>query len=156
MSTTTAPQTEIRFYHLERQILEQVLPALLLKALDQGRRVVVKTRDEKEAERLSEHLWVFQPDVFLPHGTKKDGFAESQPVWITAQDENPNSANVLILAQGAESDCVESFALCCTMLDGRDPDQVAQGRERWKQYKERGFSLTYWQQGEKAWEKKGE
>jgi DNA polymerase III subunit chi len=146
--------TEIRFYHMERQDLEQVLPSILLKALENGHRVLVKTRDEKEAERLNEHLWVFQPDIFLPHGTRKDGRPEQQPVWLTPEDENPGNADVLILTQGTESASVESYKLCCELLDGRDENEIARGRERWKKYKDSGHALTYWQQGTKSWEKK--
>src|SRR5690554_4235158 len=106
--------TEIRFYHLERSNLGQALPAILTKALEQGRRVVVKTPD---AEKLSEHLWVFRPDAFIPHGTHKDDFAADQPVYLTPSDENPNGANVLVLAHGAQSGILEKFDLCCEIFD---------------------------------------
>ncbi len=148
--------TEVRFYHMERQGLEQVLPGLLMKALENGHRIIVKLRDEKEAERLSEHLWIFRPDIFLPHGTKKDGHAAHQPVWITSEDGNPNGADLLILAQGAQTPSLEGFKLCCEMLDGKNEDETSSARARWKIYKESGLSLTYWQQGEKSWEKKNE
>lgn len=147
-------ETEIRFYHLERQSLEQVLPGLLSKALDTGRRVFIKTRDEKEAERLNEYLWTFQPDIFLPHGTKKDGFENRQPVFLGSSNDNPNSADVLILTQGASAENLGDFKLCCDMLDGRDPAQISEARTRWKAYKDSGYALTYWQQGDKGWEKK--
>ncbi|MCC7305299.1 MAG: DNA polymerase III subunit chi [Alphaproteobacteria bacterium] len=146
--------TEIRFYHLERQNLEQVLPSLLTRALESGRRVVVKTADDKEAERLAEYLWVHDPGSFIPHGTKKDGSKDRQPVWLTSSDENPNGAEVLILTQGAETAMQKEFSLCCEMLDGKNAQAVADARTRWKNYKEEGFDLTYWQQGAKGWEKK--
>lgn len=146
--------TEIRFYHLERQSLDQVLPALLSKAVEGGHKILVKTADEQEAERLNNHLWSFRPDSFLPHGTEKDGFKEDQPIFLSAQDDNPNGADVLILTQGTASDTLDQFSLCCEMLDGRDEQAVKEARERWKTYKEKGFAVTYWQQGEKGWEKK--
>ncbi len=148
---------DIRFYHLQRQSEEQVLPVLLAKALEGGHRVVVKTSDDKESERLNEHLWTYRPDSFLPHGSKKDGTPELQPVWITADEENPNSADVLILTQTAETEMTGGFALCCEMLDGRNDDAVKAARTRWKAYKESGHSVTYWQQSERgAWEEKGQ
>lgn len=146
--------TEIRFYHMERQNLEQVLPALLIKALGNSHRILIKTSDEKEAERLNEHLWTFEADVFLPHGSQKDGKPDQQPIWLTASNENLNNADVLILTQGTTSNEVSSYKLCCEMLDGRNQTQITEGRSRWKQYKDDGHSLTYWQQGEKGWEKK--
>lgn len=146
--------TEIRFYHLERQNIDQALPGLLNKALEQGRRVVVKAANDSEIARLNDHLWTYDPDSFLPHGTKREGFAKDQPVWLTTQDENPNGADVLILTQGTETANHAAFTLCCEMLDGRDETAVAAARTRWKTYKDQGFAITYWQQGEKGWEKK--
>lgn len=146
--------TEIRFYHLEHQNLDQILPSLVTKALEQGKRVVIKTADEKEVERLNDHLWTSHPDSFLPHGSKKDGFETDQPVWLTTSDENPNEASVLILTQGAETTMHSAYSLCCEMLDGRDAEAVTQARTRWQIYKEAGHTVTYWQQGDKGWEKK--
>lgn len=146
--------TDIRFYHLERQSLEQALPALLAKALEQARRVVVKAPDEADIEALDTQLWTYDPASFLPHGSARDGEAARQPVWLTTEDENPNNANVLILVRGAQSAMLADFSLCCEMLDGRDESAVAQARARWKTYSEAGHSVTYWQQGEKGWEKK--
>jgi DNA polymerase-3 subunit chi len=146
--------TEVRFYHLERTGLEQVLPGLLMKALENGHRILVKTASDKEAERLSEFLWVYNPDSFIPHGAGKDPHQDKQPVWLTANDDNPNNADVLILTNGAQSDAHANFKLCCEMLDGRDSEAVAAARARWKTYKDQGFTVTYWQQGEKGWEKK--
>lgn len=146
--------TEVRFYHMERQSLEQILPGLLSKALENGHKILVKTNDEAEAERLAEHLWIYNANVFLPHGTKKDGHAALQPVYLTSSNDNPNGADVLILTNGTSADDIGNFKLCCELLDGRDETQVAMARTHWKSYKDSGHALTYWQQGEKSWEKK--
>ncbi|MCB9987925.1 MAG: DNA polymerase III subunit chi [Rhodospirillales bacterium] len=147
--------TEIRFYHLTVKALDQVLPEILTKALSTGRRAVVKTVDERQAETLNAHLWTWRPDAFLPHGSAKDGFAADQPVWITTIDENPNKSDILILAGGVVSDQVGAFDLCCEMLDGNDAAAVKAARVRWKDYKEAGYGLTYWQQTDTGgWEKK--
>lgn len=146
--------SEIRFYHMERQNLDQVLPALLTKALQNGHRILVKTRDAGEAERLNNHLWTFDPDSFLPHGSEKDGAPAAQPIWLTPGNDNPNGADLLILTPGTESENLGDFKLICTLLDGRNPADVEAGRKSWSAYKEAGHDLTYWQQGAKGWEKK--
>lgn len=147
--------SEIRFYHLERQTLDQILPSLLGKALQGGHRIVVKTPHEAETERLNQHLWTYDPASFLPHGTAKEGSPEEHPVWLTHKEENPNGADVLILVQGAQSALLEGFSLICDLLDGRSPEAVAEGRARWKEYKAAGYDITYWQQSSQGgWEKK--
>jgi len=146
--------TEIRFYHLQTQPMEQALPQILAKALSGGHRILVRTASERDTERLNEHLWTYRPESFLPHGSAKDGFAEDQPVFLTALDENPNKAGVLVLTGGASAD-VSGFTLCCELFDGRDEAAVKTAREKWKIYKDSGHDLTYWQQNEKGgWDKK--
>jgi DNA polymerase-3 subunit chi len=147
--------TEIRFYHLTRQTQEQALPLLLGKAYDGGRRVVLKLQNAQEIKRMNEHLWTFDPNSFLPHGSKADGNADMQPIWLTDMDENPNEAQVLILGHGASAQNHKDFDLCCELLDGQDEHAVKGARQRWKSYKEQGFEVTYWQQNDRGgWQQK--
>ncbi len=146
--------TEIRFYHLERQTLEQALPALVSKAYENGRRIVIRAANDKDAARLNDHLWSYDPNSFLPHGAAKDGRAEQQPIWITAADENPNGADVLILTQGTQTEILDQFSLCCEVFDGRDQGAVTQARTHWKAHQDGDHEMTYWQQSESGWTKK--
>lgn len=147
--------TEVRFYHLQRQSQEQVLPVLLSKAMERGHKIVVKLLDDQAVAAMNEHLWTFNPNSFLPHGSEKDGNAELQPIWLTSEEENPNDADVLIVGAGAESAMQGDFTLCCEMLNGHDDQAVQAARARWKSYKEKEFDVTYWQQSERgAWEQK--
>jgi DNA polymerase-3 subunit chi len=110
---------------------------------------------EERVEALTQHLWSYKEFSFLPHGSARDGDAEHQPVWLTTEDENPNSATVLILTDNAASSRLEAFTLVCEMFDGNDYEAVAAARGRWKTYKAAGHELTYWQQTDRGgWEKK--
>lgn len=146
--------TEIRFYHLEHQTLEEALPPLLSKALEKGNRITVKAPHNNAVEALNKHLWTWNPGSFLPHGASKDGRAADQPIWLTDQDENPNNADVLILIDGAESAIQDQFELCCEVFNGNHPESLQNARSRWKVYKDGPYTLTYWQQGPRGWEKK--
>ena len=132
----TVIMTEIRFYHMQTQTLDEVLPRLLLKAYGMDKPIIVRTGNDQEAERLNKHLWTFHPQHFLPHGSKKNGNADLQPIWLTAKEENPNDAKILFLTAGASWDELEQFDLVCELLDGFDNDAVKAGRQRWKIYKE--------------------
>lgn len=150
--------SEIRFYHLLSRTQDQALPALVSKAYEQGKRILIKMPDARAVALLDKLLWTFNPNSFLPHGsakTSKDEDIALQPIWITDKDENPNKAEILIVTHGASSDIVGDFSLCCEMFDGHDEQAVASARERWTVYKEQGFDLTYWQQDEHGgWAKK--
>ncbi|MEX2450817.1 MAG: DNA polymerase III subunit chi [Rhodospirillales bacterium] len=147
--------TEISFYHLQRSSLEQALPRLLEKTLEGGKRAVVMMGSTERVETLNNVLWTYQKDSWLPHGSAKDGNAEDQPVWLTAEDENPNGASFLFLTDGARSGQVASFERCFELFDGNDEGAVLSARERWKLYQEAGHAVTYWSQNERGgWEKK--
>jgi len=146
--------TEVRFYHLLKTPQDVALPQIALKAWQAGGRVVVKCADDAQAALLNDALWNFRGDSFLPHGTRDDGNAELQPVWLTANDDNPNGARTLLVATGCTSDQLGAYDLCCLFLDGHNEAEIAEARVRWKGYKEAGHTVSYWQQGEQGWEKK--
>lgn len=142
---------EIRFYHLTRKTLEQVLPELLEKTLARGWRAVVMAGSNERVEALTQHLWTYNPNGFLPHGNAKDGYGEVQPVWLTAEDERPNEAAVLFLTDGARSDRLGEYERICEVFDGTNEGSLAEARRRWSAYKASGHELSYWQQGDRGW-----
>ncbi|HYD97946.1 MAG TPA: DNA polymerase III subunit chi [Alphaproteobacteria bacterium] len=146
--------TEVRFYHLRRTPLEQALPGLLERCLERGWRALVVAGSEERVEALDQHLWTYRPDSFLPHGTVAGGAAAEQPVLLSTTDDAPNGATVLFLCDGAASSRIGAFDLCCDVFDGNDDSAVAAARARWKAYRADGHDVTYWQQGERGWEKK--
>ena len=146
--------TEVNFYHLTRQSLEDALPRLLAKTLQAGERAVVLLGSPERVEALNTHLWTYDPNGFLPHGAQRDGEAERQPIWLTHLDENPNKAAFLFVADRAKSDRIGDYKRCFEMFDGRDEEAVTEARRRWKAYRDQGHTIVYWQQTDGGWEKK--
>lgn len=148
--------TDIAFYHLERSTLEEALPKLLEKTLAASKRALVLAGSESRVEALTERLWTYDQDAWLPHGSIKDGNPGDQPVWLSANDSNLNGATFLFLTDGATSADVDAYERCFELFDGNDESAVTAARERWKSYKDAGHELTYWQQNARGgWEKKG-
>lgn len=147
---------DLRFYHLERTSLEAALPRLLERCLARGQRAVVVTATPERLEALDTHLWAYDPAGFIPHGTAADGFSADQPVWLTAAIENPNRAEVLFLCDGAGEDSLDAsaFAIVALLFDGNDPALLTHARRCWKMWRDRGHTLTYWQEGETGWQQK--
>ena len=147
--------TEVYFYHLERQPLDKVLPKMLATGLERGWRAVVQAGSEERVEALSALLWTQADDSFLPHGSKADGFAELQPVWLTAETDNPNSATVRFFIEGAAVGDVAGLTRAAILFDGRDEAAVATARTDWKRLKAEGHEISYWQQDENhRWQNK--
>lgn len=140
--------TEISFYHLEHKPWEQVLPKQLSTALERGWRCVVQVGDAARVEEISELLWKNDADLFLTHGTKADGRADQQPIWLTAEAENPNAANVKFFIEGAAVDDVAGLTRAVILFDGHDETAVTRARDDWKRFKAQGFEISYYQQDE--------
>jgi DNA polymerase III subunit chi len=149
--------TEMLFYHLQRHPLERVLPALIEKSLERGWRVVVQAASEERVEALDAHLWTFRDDSFLPHGTSREAEAPEQPVLLTVHGDNPNSAAVRFLIDGASvPPDAEGYQRIVLLIDGNDSEAVAAARERWSEGKANGFEVTYWQADEQGrWQRMG-
>ncbi len=148
--------TDVAFYHLQRKRLEEALPELLDKVLQNGLRAVVLGGSAERVEALDTLLWTYAKESFLPHGSRALGSAAEQPVYLTDTEENPNGATVLVLVDGGGGEFLTGFDRCLDLFDGNDEAAVAAARQRWQAARAANHTLTYWQQGERGWEKKAE
>ncbi|MEM7290874.1 MAG: DNA polymerase III subunit chi [Pseudomonadota bacterium] len=148
--------TEILFYHLTERTMEQVLPGLVEKSLERGWKAVIHTGNPERLEAINSLLWTFRDGSFLPHGHIRDGTENLQPVWLTAQDDNPNGAAIRFLVDGAQLDDGANYDRLVYMFDGHDNASVEHARGRWTFHKEQeDVEQTYWQQNANGgWEKK--
>lgn len=140
--------TRIDFYHLQTQGLDNVLPKLVEKAYDTGKNIKIKIGNEERIEFINSLLWTFSDTSFIPHGSKKDGFADLQPIWLTSNNDNPNNASILFLVDGANAgvDEVTSFERVINIFDGNDPSSLEKARNFWKELKSNNIETFYWQQ----------
>lgn len=153
----TAP--EALFYHLQRRPLETVATDLLERCLARGWRVTVRGGAPERIASLSAHLWTWRDDSFLPHGEAADGWAERQPVYLTAGPEKPNAPDVLMLVDraGAEDAELAAHRRLLALFDGHDPEAVAEARILWKRVLAAGCQAQYWAEDPSGrWTKKAE
>lgn len=141
--------TEILFYQLKGQTLEQVLPPLIARSLERGWRVAVQGASDERIEALDAHLWTWREDAFLPHGTWRDPEAAEQPVLLTINEDNQNGAVVRFLIEGAglPSDPA-AYQRLVLVFDGEDADALETAREHWGKARSAGFQTTYWKTDE--------
>lgn len=118
-------------------------------------KAVVKVPGPIEMDDLDQALWTFDKDSFLAHGTEKSKFPEDQPIYITTADDNPASAEVLVLTDGTTTSILQGYKRVLEMFDGNNPTVVEQARARWTAYKYDGYTLSYYQQSDTGgWTKK--
>lgn len=148
--------TDVLFYHLQQQPLEKVLPTLLAKSLERGWRVVVQSRTPERVDQLDAHLWTYDKDSFLPHGTSEEEDAADNPILLTTEPSNINEAAARFLVDGAElPEDAARYERIVVLFDGNDDEALAHARDQWKQVKAAGHEAQYWQQDEDGrWRKK--
>ena len=147
--------TEVLFYHLTNQTLEQVLPGLLQITVDRGQRALVHCGTPEGLEALDEHLWTFRDESFLPHGVAGGEHEADQPVLLTLDEAAANGAGVLFLVEDASAtpEAMSAFERAVVMFGAAGAEDA---REAWRAVKAAGLSATYWKQSPQGrWEKAG-
>jgi DNA polymerase III subunit chi len=143
---------EIAFYHHQTLSIEETLPKLLERSLARGWRVAVQATSERRLDALDQHLWAYRDDSFLPHGRKRDPSPETQPIYLTCADDNPNGADVRFFVEGAHIAPILASAApkerAVLLFDGENPDELANARAQWKELRDAGQTLIYQQQDE--------
>ena len=141
--------TETLFYHLERRSLEEILPGLVEKSLARGWRAAIKTDSSERSDALDSLLWTYDDQSFLAHAQLGDGDAAGQPVLITVEEGNPNSAQIFFYVGGAlpaDWSQLSDLARVALLFDGRDAQALASARAAWKDAKAAGHEVTYWKE----------
>ena len=140
---------ETLFYHLERRALEEVLPGMVEKSLQRGWRAAIKTDSSERSDALDTLLWTYDDQSFLPHAQAGDGDPAGQPVLISVEDGNPNSAQIVFYVGGAlpsDWDSLGNLARVVLLFDGKDAQALAKARSAWKDAKAAGHDVTYWKE----------
>lgn len=140
--------TRFDFYHLQELPLEKALPKLCEKAYLTGKNIKILVGNEERVEFINSLLWTYNEESFLPHGSKKDGFAEEQPIFISANETNENNAKILFLVDGALPDVqkLTDYERVLNIFDGKNETALNNARNYWKKIKSLGGELHYWQQ----------
>ncbi len=110
-------------------------------AMQSGKRVLLHVPDDTTAEKLDKLLWHFPDTAFLPHCHSHDDEAADMPVVI-ARDERLPHAELLI---SLHDECLPFFSRFERVIEivGRDAQDVALGRARFKFYRDRGYELSH-------------
>jgi len=147
--------SEVRFHHLERRRVDEALPRILERALEEGRRVLVRASSDELATALNERLWTYDDAGFLPHGAAGDGDPMTQPIFLTSEVGNPNGATMLVRLAGVEAaENDEAFDLALLLFDGRDEAALTHARAEWRRLKDKGSAISYWREtDEGGWER---
>lgn len=147
--------SEVLFYQLSKFPLERALPTFLEKCLERDWVVTVQFGTEERCDAIDAYLWTYSDDGFLPHGTKKEGHPEFQPIYLTTEADNPNEATVRFLVDRAPLPDPAHYQRVVYIFDGNDQEALQEARKRWVEVKGGDHELTYWAQTDNGgWDRK--
>lgn len=108
------------------------------KAYSQGLKVYIHTASEAESQQLDELLWTFRAGSFLPHAIHATS-EDEPPAILLGHAHEPSSHIDVLINLGAEIPLFFSrFERVAELVDQR-PELLAQSRERFRFYRERGY-----------------
>ena len=113
---------------------------LARKAHDSDQPTLILTRDAAQAEAIDDALWAFDEDAYIPHqiaGREEDD--EETPVLIVPPEIDASARTLIINLRDAAVTlpCERVLEVVPADESARDPQ-----RQRWIEYKTRGFELN--------------
>jgi len=149
--------SEVYFYHLTRQRVDQALRPLLGKCLANGWRVLIRGREEAEIRQLDDALWQGPAEEFLPHGLAGAAQEADQPV-LMALEGHKAQHDCLICVGGSAvtADEVLASKRVCILFQDDNGLHMQTARSQWRSLTESGIAAKYWSQAQGNWELQSE
>ena len=138
--------TEVDFYILPESTLaarDHFACRLAEKALHTGRHVVIRVSDEAHADSLSEYLWSFKPEAFVPHcfsSSDPSSTGTTEKVVIDWQGYTDNYHDVIINLQQAIPGEFSRFNKLSEIVV-QEEKLLSITRESFQHYRDRGYPL---------------
>ncbi|WP_260580374.1 DNA polymerase III subunit chi [Sphingopyxis sp. PET50] len=123
--------SRVDFYRLTRDPVERVLPAIAMRILDNGDRLLIVAGPAMQRQAIDEALWTVQPAGFLPHGAAGSPDEAIEPILIagTLDSSPPNRATHLALADGEWRDAALGFDRVFLLFDN---SRIDDARATWR------------------------
>ena len=131
--------TEITFYTFADDPLD-VARRVAVKALGQGKQVMIYAPDAAVADSIDRLLWTTPALGFVPHCRDSDALAGETPVLIGTDPDALGSADVMINLHPEQPPAFARFERLVEIV-GQDEAGIEQGRARYRFYKTRGYDL---------------
>lgn len=140
---------QVDFYQLSRDPVDQVLPAIAVRILGLGARLLVVADEPDRLERISAGLWAGPPDSFLAHGRAGEGGEAQQPILLSGTCDPANGARHIALADGLWRDEALAFERAFYFFND---DTIEGARASWRTLSKReGTAARYFRQDGRKW-----
>lgn len=132
--------TRVDFY-----LTQDIDPSLAVcrltnKAFRLGHQLYILTENSEQSVNLDRLLWTFNAGSFVPHSLYNADLDQEVPVLIGEQQPPENRHDVLISLTSAIPSFFSRFGRVADVV-GTAEEAKQQARERFRFYRERGYSL---------------
>ena len=137
--------TRVSFYILKgsaEQERQNFACRLAEKAFKMGNHIYIHTENVEQAQQLDHALWSFRADSFVPHQRINEQKNQPDQILIGHSGNTPPRLMELLInvASGEQPDFFSQFERVAELVN--DDDKIkADGRNRYKFYKHRGYEL---------------
>ncbi|NIE66162.1 DNA polymerase III subunit chi [Burkholderia sp. Ax-1719] len=107
---------------------------------------VIVLAEPARLRTFDELLWTFSPLEFVPHCMADNAEAAQTPIVLTADLERAPHHRVLLNLGAAVPPQFARFERLLEVI-GDAPEELASGRERYRFYRDRGYTLNNYKQG---------
>lgn len=139
--------TRIDFYVLQQDTAMARLHfacRLAEKALNKGHHIVMTVEDEAAASNLSDYLWSFKPESFLPHQLQPTDNQEQPktpaPIALAWDGGDDDHHDLLINLRHTVPEEFSRFKRVVEVVT-QEPDCLAATRTHFQFYRDRGYPL---------------
>ncbi|MGK2906069.1 MAG: DNA polymerase III subunit chi [Desulfuromonadales bacterium] len=133
--------TRIEFVKLTRPERARILCDLAEEFYLAGQRVLVMVQDDNQGVTLDRFMWTWKKGSFVPHLYQNGAVdCHDEPVVITAEEENPNGALVLLMGVPCSLEFIRNFRHVVDFAETFDAARLEESRVRFKGYREHGFA----------------
>ncbi len=134
--------TKLYFVKQERPEKARLLCQLIESFFSRnGQRILVYLQEPEQAIALDRFLWTWDKASFLPHCFDSGAIdCHSEPIVITAQENNCNGATTLIMGNPCSINFIKHFSEVIDLAEIYDEILADQSRDRFRHYRESGFA----------------
>jgi len=136
--------TQVDFYILQDNRPDaqvRLTCRLTEKAFKQGYEVYINTASGQQLKKLDDMLWTFRDGSFLPHGLYTANTGSDDPVLLGHAVEPEGPSDVLVNLANDVPSFFSRFNRVAELVGG-DEAQRESARDRYRFYKDRGYTLN--------------
>jgi DNA polymerase-3 subunit chi len=136
--------TQVDFYILQDGqpgVLPMFTCRLTEKAFKQGHQVYINTESSEQLQQLDDLLWTFRDGSFLPHSVFAAGASDNPPILLGHAVDPDGPSDVLVNLSSEVPSFFSHFSRVAELVSG-DATQLDAARERYRFYKDRGYTLN--------------